>query len=80
MIVFERRFWEEIEFLPVRRHRLAAGLSTLGGDEAHLCSKAVELSRPCVVTTATLAGHFSFGPQHASMRRMLDERPELFRV
>jgi hypothetical protein len=62
----------------VHRHRLLAGLSTLGGDEAYICARAVELSRPAVVTTAVLAGHFSFEPQYAELKALLNERPELF--
>jgi hypothetical protein len=78
LIAFERRFWEQIGYFAVHRHRLLAGLSTLGGDEAYLCARAVEMSRPAVVTTAVLAGHFSFGPQYAGLKALLDERPELF--
>ena len=78
LIAFERRFWEQIGCFAVHRHRLLAGLSTLGGDEAYLCARAVEISRPAVVTTAALAGHFSFGPQYAGLKALLDERPELF--
>jgi hypothetical protein len=31
-----------------------------------------------VVTTAAIAGHFSFGPQYAGLKALLDRRPELF--
>lgn len=78
LIAFERTFWEQIGYLAVYRHRLLAGLNTLGGDEAYLCTRALEASRPAVVTTASLAGHFSFGPQYAGLKALLDERPELF--
>jgi hypothetical protein len=78
LIAFERRFWEEIGYLVVHRHRLLAGLSTLGGDESYLCARALEMSRPAVITTTALAGHFSFGPQFAGLKTLLDERPELF--
>jgi hypothetical protein len=78
LIAFERQFWEQIGSFAVHRHRLLAGLGTLGGDEAYLCARAVEMSRPAVVTTAALAGHFSFGPQYAGLKALLDERPELF--
>jgi hypothetical protein len=78
LIAFERRFWEQIGYLAVYRYRLLAGLSTLGGDEAYLCTRALETSRPAVVTTAALAGHFSFGPQYAGLKALLDERPALF--
>lgn len=78
LIAFERRFWELIGLLPVPRHKLLAGINTLGGDEAYICSRALEISRPAVVTTAALAGHFSFGPQYAGMKALLDGRPELF--
>jgi hypothetical protein len=78
LIAFERAFWEQIGYLAVYRRRLLAGLSTLGGDEAYLCARAVETSRPAVVTTAALAGHFSFGPQYAGMKALLEQRPGLF--
>ena len=78
LIAFERRFWESIDYLPVYRRRLLVGLSTLGADEAYICARALETSRPAVVTTAAVAGHFSFGPQYAGLRALLDERPELF--
>jgi hypothetical protein len=78
LIAFEREFWEQIGYLAVHRHRLLAGLSTLGGDEAYLCVRALETSRPAVVTTAVLAGHFSFGPQYAGLKVLLQEQPKLF--
>ena len=79
LIAFERDFWESTGHLPVFRRRLMAGMSTLGADEEHLCTRAVAQSRPGVVTFATLAGHFSFGPQYAAMKALLDARPGLFR-
>jgi hypothetical protein len=78
LIAFERGFWEMIGHFAVHRHRLFAGLTTLGGDEAYICARALETSRPAVVTTAAVAGHFSFGPQYAGLRALLDERVELF--
>jgi len=78
MIAFERSFWQEIGYLPVYRHRLLVGNSTLGGDEAYMCARGVETARPVVVTTAALAGHFSFGPQYPVLRELLNVRPELF--
>jgi hypothetical protein len=78
LIAFERQFWEDIGHLAVHRQRLIAGLDTLGGDEAYICARAVESSRPAVVTTAALAGHFSFGPQYAGLKELLDGRPDLF--
>jgi hypothetical protein len=78
LIAFERRFWQLIGYLAVYRHRLAVGINTLGGDEAYICTRAVEFSRPAVVTTATLAGHFSFGPQYPALKLLLESRPELF--
>ena len=76
LIVFERAFWEAIGFLPVHRHRLLAGINTLGGRA--LCARAMQASRPGVVTTAVMAGHFSFGPQYAGMTDLLEERSDLF--
>ena len=53
-------------------------MSTLGGDEACLCAAAMVYSRPIVVTTAAVAGHFSFGPQYSAMRDLLCSNPEIF--
>jgi hypothetical protein len=78
LIAFERRFWEAIGYLRVNRRRILAGISTLGADEAHLCTQAIEMSRPAVVTTAALAGHFSFGPQYGAQLELLRSRPDLF--
>jgi hypothetical protein len=78
LIAFERKFWEEIGYFAVPRHRLVAKMSTLGGDEACLCAAAMGHSRPIVVTTAAVAGHFSFGPQFAAMTDLLRSNPELF--
>jgi hypothetical protein len=80
LIAFERSFWELMGYLPVHRQRLLVGLNTLGADEAYICRRALETSRPGVVTTATVAGHFSFGPQYTRLKALLDERPELFRA
>jgi hypothetical protein len=78
IIAFEREFWEEIGYFTVSRQNLVAKMSTLGGDEASLCSAAVLYSRPIVVTTATVAGHFSFGPQYSAMSALLQSSPGIF--
>jgi hypothetical protein len=78
IIAFERKFWEQIGYFDVPRHKLVAGMSTLGGDEACLCAAAMTHSRPIVVTTAAVAGHFSFGPQYAAMSDLLKTQPEIF--
>jgi hypothetical protein len=78
IIAFERRFWEQIGYFAVPRHKLMARMSTLGGDEACLCAAAMVHARPIVVTTAALAGHFSFGPQYAAMKELLQSNPEIF--
>ena len=77
-IAFEKSFWNEIRGFPVLRRKTMFGVSTLGGDEAHLCMKAVELSRPMIVTTRAVAGHFSFGPQYQGMAELLRTQPGLF--
>jgi hypothetical protein len=78
LIAFERTFWEQMGYFAVPRHKIVARMSTLGGDEACLCAAAMINSRPIVVTTATVAGHFSFGPQYAAMSALLHSRPEIF--
>jgi hypothetical protein len=78
MVVFERAFWEMIGHFPVLRRRLVFGVSTEGVDEAHLCARAFTASRPGMVTTAVMAGHFAYEPQYAAMLSLLDSRPDLF--
>jgi hypothetical protein len=78
IIAFERKFWEDIGYFAVHRHKIAARMSTLGGDEACLRAAAMAHSRPIVVTTAAVAGHFSFGPQYAAMTALLQTSPEIF--
>lgn len=78
MIVFERRFWQQVGYFSVARRKLMAGMSTLGGDESHICAAAMLHSRPIVITTLTAAGHFSFGGQYAGMRDLLRSNPALF--
>lgn len=80
LIAFERQFWESIGYLKVNRRRLLAGINTLGGDEAYLCSQALETSRPVVITTGALAGHFAFGPQYSAQLNLLNDRPDIFDV
>jgi hypothetical protein len=78
MIVFERSFWEQFGYFNVPRRKLLTGMSTLGGDESHICAAAMLHSRPIVVTTRTVAGHFSFGGQYAGMSDLLRSNPALF--
>jgi hypothetical protein len=78
IVVFERTFWEEIGQLPVRRRRLVMGLSNTDADEEHICTQAVAASRPGIVTTAALAGHFGFPAQHDAMLSLLESKPHLF--
>jgi hypothetical protein len=78
MIVFERSFWEQFGYFNVARRKLLAGMSTLGGDESHICTAAMVLARPIVVTTRTAAGHFSFGGQYAAMIELMRSNPTLF--
>ncbi len=80
LIVFERSFWEHIGYFIVHRRRLLMGISTLGGDEAWLCARAQELSRPGVITSMAFAAHFAFGPQYSAQRKLFVEQPELFGV
>jgi hypothetical protein len=78
VIAFERAFWKSMGYFDVHRHKLLAGMSTLGGDEACLCAATMVMSRPIVVTTAVVAGHFSFGPQYKEMLALIKADPEMF--
>lgn len=78
IIVFERAFWEKFSYFSVSRRKLLAGMNTLGGDESHICASAMIHSRPIVVTSKTVAGHFSFGGQYAGMIDLMRSKPDLF--
>jgi hypothetical protein len=78
MIAFERKFWEAIGYFSVSRRRLLTRINTLGSDEACLCSAAMHHARPIITTYATVAGHFSFGPQYRGMLAFLKDNRELF--
>jgi hypothetical protein len=78
LIAFERSFWEMIGHLPVCRRRLVFGLGTHGADERHISAQAFGTSRPGVITTGALAGHFAFEAQHAGVIPLMERRPELF--
>jgi hypothetical protein len=78
IIVFERAFWEQFGYFMVHRRKIMAGMNTLGGDESHICAAAMVNSRPIVVTTHAVAGHFSFGAQYAGMVELMRSKPELF--
>jgi hypothetical protein len=49
----------------------------LGVDEDMICRDCVSLSRPMYIIENVLAGHFSFYPQEASMRKRLPEMSRL---
>jgi hypothetical protein len=68
VILFERDFWEAIGGL--RTPLLEGGV---GMDEEYLCKDCLEMSRVMLVIHNVFAGHFSFGPQEASMKEYLHE-------
>jgi hypothetical protein len=78
LIAFERAFWDEIGRLPVHRHRLALGKSTLGGDEEYICRQAVYRGRPMAIAPHVFAGHFSFGRQYDGVLDLLRRQPAIF--
>lgn len=69
-ILIERKFWEAIGGFRVPF--IGVGLGT---DEKYLCKDCVEMSRPMLAIHNVFAGHFSFGPQEASMKEYF---PEIF--
>lgn len=78
VIVFDRCFWDEIGFFPVKRHQIAMRRSTLGADEEYICRMAMFYARPIVICQHALAGHFSFGSQYAGMLELLKSEPTYF--
>lgn len=78
VMVWDRDFWEEIGYLPVKRHSHWLKQSTLGYDEEFICRMAMFYSRPIVICQTAFAGHFSFGRQYADMLEFLKQTPEAF--
>jgi hypothetical protein len=78
--VFERTFWEKVDYYPVYRRRLMVGRDTARSDADHLSASAMALSRPVVIASRVLAAKFASEQQYSQMLPLLDRRPELFRV
>jgi len=74
-MLLRRAFWQEIKGF--RAHPVAG---RLGVDEEHLCKECLMRGQVMLVVHDVLAGHFSFWPQEAAMRELLERRPEDFAV
>ncbi len=80
MIVFERSFWEAVGYLPVYRRRLVFGKNTNITDSEYICSRAMMLSRPVIMTSHVVAGRFSHEAQYKDMREQLGRNPGMFAI
>lgn len=78
--VFERSFWESVNYYPVYRRRLMVGRRSLQSDADHLGASAVAMSRPIVLASNVMAAKFASEQQYEHMLGLLERRPELFRV
>lgn len=78
VIVCDRSIWDQFNYFPVYRRRLAMKKSTLGADEEHICRMAMLYAKPIVVCQHALAGHFSFGRQYSGMLSFLESHPHYF--
>ena len=74
-ILFKRELIEEMGYIPV--YRLSSGL---GLDEMDICAFCINHSRPIMVTTNTVVGHFSFGPQTDGMKDYYYKHRDLFAI
>ena len=72
-ILFKRELIDGMRYIPV--YRWSSGL---GLDEMDICAYCINHSRPIMVTTNTVVGHFSFGPQTKGMKEYYMEHPERF--
>jgi hypothetical protein len=79
MIVFERSFWQEMGYRPIFGRGLMSGHG-LGAGSSWICSRALTLSRPVVVTSKVIAGRFSFDHQYEEMKRVFESQPTRFTV
>jgi hypothetical protein len=67
-ILFERDLWETIGGF-----RVSFKEELIGIDEEYLCKDCIEMSKAMLVIHNLFAGHFSYGPQEASMKEYLKE-------
>lgn len=72
-ILFKRELWEKMGYYDVDLKT-----SQMGRDEKQLCAFCMISSRPLMVSTNVVAGHFSFGKQTAAMKEYYDSNPERF--
>lgn len=78
-ILFERELWEAVGGLrtPLKQGGVSFRSPMLEGglglDEEYLCKDCIEMSRAMLVIDNVFAGHFSYGPQEASMKEYLHE-------
>lgn len=71
-ILFERKLWKDMGYFKVDTG------PGMGRDEAQLCSYCLLESRPVMVSSNVLVGHFAFGGQNESMREYLEKNPDIF--
>ena len=72
-IMLSRSVWEGMGYFSVNRDSVS-----LGSDEVELCSYCLLHSRPLLVSENVLVGHFSFGPQNATMKDYYEHNMERF--
>jgi hypothetical protein len=80
MIVFERSFWDAIGYLPLRRRHRLFGRNDDTPDAGYICSRAMTLSRPVIITSRVVAGRFAHDAHYEAMQGHLDAQPHLFVV
>lgn len=72
-ILFERKFWQDMNMFPVSRFGTDMGLDEYRMNAQSFCDfKAV------VISMKTVVGHFSYGPQTKMMREFYNKHPENF--
>ena len=73
-ILFSRELWENMGFFNV-------SLGTnMGLDEVQLCKYCIIESKAIVVSENVVAGHFSYGPQTAEMKKYYQNNRDIFKI
>lgn len=73
-ILFERKLWEDMGMLEVKKG------SCMGLDEGNICAYCINNSRPIIVSGNSVVGHLSFGNQNKTMEEYFKENKEIFDI
>ena len=73
-ILFERKFWEEMNMLEIDKN------TGMGYDEDQMCKNALINSKPIIVSLNSVVGHLSFGKQNETMKNYYMNNKDIFDI